>query len=524
VPHRYRENAFLFALVVAGAFLAACGLSYAGSDRIVLAKYAVAAIIAVVFAVAPYRVYSTKRLLLTVALLFFPVTITIGGKDALSTGSLAILFMACAYEVRLLWSKKGSFRPEGLLWVATLILIALAGALSAPRSFWGPELRHFLNFATAALFFLVLVNAPRFIGANRIELARRLAGVVIWMTLFQIFVGIVIYYHPVVGKFLSVFLVRTEKELAAAETLYYVRMASIVLPPEAVGEILAILCPLTLYLVFEGTRRYWVVYGLMAAGLLLANTRSGILLFAVASAVMVLIYGFRLKWFEAVVIFVGVPATFFVLAARRPEMLQNVASRLLIVWQSLQGRRSIVEIFQREMVWYDAWDVTRRTLSLFGNGPAPSRLLGLNELNMHSLYLTLIYQFGIVGGALYLGLILMILLRLLVPRGRTLARLRNLRIACALALVCFLVNEIKFEFNRGDSYQQIIWVMLAVFYLVARTGHDEFVAYLHGTGAVPRETSALEPLASAEPQRGAGQTEKPPEPPASRLPGGPATP
>jgi len=97
-------------------------------------------------------------------------------------------------------------------------------------------------------------------------------------------------------------------------------------------------------------------------------------------------------------------------------------------------------------------------------------VVGLNELNMHSLYMTVLYQFGIVGSVLYIGLIVSIpwnLYRQRFPKGEL--RLHRLRYACLLAVVFFLVHEIKFEFNRSDSYQQIVWALLAACHLVSRT-------------------------------------------------------
>ncbi len=41
-------------------------------------------------------------------------------------------------------------------------------------------------------------------------------------------------------------------------------------------------------------------------------------------------------------------------------------------------------------------------------------------------------------------------------------------ITCLISLSSFLINEVKFEFNRGDSYQQYVWAIFSVYYMTGR--------------------------------------------------------
>jgi hypothetical protein len=47
-----------------------------------------------------------------------------------------------------------------------------------------------------------------------------------------------------------------------------------------------------------------------------------------------------------------------------------------------------------------------------------------------------------------------------------------LALACLLSLLCFLINELKFEFNRSDSYQQIVWIFFGIYYLTGTIMQD----------------------------------------------------
>ena len=37
-----------------------------------------------------------------------------------------------------------------------------------------------------------------------------------------------------------------------------------------------------------------------------------------------------------------------------------------------------------------------------------------------------------------------------------------------MSFFTFIVNELKFEFNRGDSYQQVLWFIFVIYYLAAK--------------------------------------------------------
>jgi hypothetical protein len=92
--------------------------------------------------------------------------------------------------------------------------------------------------------------------------------------------------------------------------------------------------------------------------------------------------------------------------------------------------------------------------------------------------MSLLFQFGIIGSTVFLIFFVVLTKRLFVTAETIKQENKEvylLAVSCLLSLFCFLMNEIKFEFNRSDSYQQFVWCFFAVFYLtgtIARSSKD----------------------------------------------------
>lgn len=432
-------------------------------------------LVIVLFIFLPEKLFCENRLLFLVGLAFFPITLTLGGRDTVTTATFAIFLTASFILISFLL--RGKARTEMVTWIGILIIIALTGVFHWAGINLSRQFRHFLNFSSSAILFLILVNAPGLFGCNRIALARKLIIVMIWMVIVQLLIGTLVYYVPETGKAFQIFLTRTTESLTAISNYDYTRIQSLVLSKEGIGEIVSILTPFIIMLALEGKEKYWIAYGVMAVGLMLANTRAGIILFIIASIIMFSSCRFRMKrstWLMLAVII----GSCIVLLSIQPQVIIATIYRIEEVLTKISQHDDLIEILNRSFVWYDAWEVTTSTVSLFGNGPAPSRVVGLNKLNIHSLFMTIVYQFGIVGAVIYFSLFLYIIFQLIRLRSNVLDHdLRKFRFACITAIIIFFLNETIFEFNRGDSYQQIVWVFFAVCYLISKTTLHDFHEY-----------------------------------------------
>lgn len=468
------QRVFLFSEAALIAFSGALAMAFVRVPEAGTAKWLLAAAGLALFALAPFALFSSGRLLLLVGFLFFPVTLLLGGKDALSLSSALILGMFALFLLALgLRARQEGparlLRQEKILWIAALLAIAVLGLLKSPRQYWGPEVRHLVNFASSALLFLMLVNWPRLGRQDARRFAERMLVLIIALTCLQVLIGLLVFHWPEAGRLFTLFLVRTKEELAmGGDRAAMKRLSCLNMAVEEIGEFLALLCPLVLWFAFRRNRWFWLVFGLFWLGLLYSNTRSTILLGAASSLLMIAVHlrGMRVREFVPLALCVGAAALVCLLFYS--ALLEPVIKHLEISWLEWRAEGGVMRVVNREQAWPEAWRVTKATLSLFGNGPAPSRVLGLNEIHMHSLYLTLLFQFGILGALLYLALPFSIAGRLLARLAERRNANRLFHLACLLSLLVFLFNEVKFEFNRADAYQQLIWAMFAVYYLAAR--------------------------------------------------------
>ncbi|NQU45083.1 hypothetical protein HQ520_17500 [bacterium] len=349
-----RENVLLFTFFCGMALFLAVAFSLSGMAS-TPAKYLVAVSVIGLFSLFPSHLYGENRLLFVVALVFFPVTLTLGGRDTLSSASLLILVMGFLYVLKFLLSGRGTFKHDRVLWGFALLAIAVQGVLHHRAFVLVQEGRHLVNFAGGIGLFLLVVNAPAYLRADRLRFAEKVIRVLIWMMALQMIVGILIYYSPGAGRLFRVFLERATAELGVTQTLEFTRMRTLVIRTEAIGEFGAMLCPLILYSVMEGKRKYWFAYALIGIGLLLSNSRSGIVLFGVGTVLMTLLYGFRLKWLEVAALGFALPIAALLLAVIKPEIYSEVVRRMILLSHNIAEGRNLVEVFNRSFVWYDAW-------------------------------------------------------------------------------------------------------------------------------------------------------------------------
>jgi len=343
VGNSFNSKVSCWIVLMSAAFLAAMTMPFI-FNSIVTAKLIAFVIIVGLFIFSPFKIYSEYRLLFLTGLIFFPVTLTIGGKDTLTTATLAILGTMFLLLFKCLL--KRSFEADKLLliWMGVLLFIAATGVFRWHGINFAREVRHFINFFSSGILFLILVNAPGLCGYNRIAFAKKLLAVIVWLLAVHLLIGIAVYYWPDAGKLFSVFLVRTKDAVAVKTVDNYTRIASLICYSEGIGEIISVITPFIIFLAYEGKHKYWLAYGIMALGLLMANTRAGIILFVLANAAMLFVYRFRIKRSVAracaVIILCGIPLLFY-----QSHIVLEVFNRMSEIPEKIIHQNNIVEIF-----------------------------------------------------------------------------------------------------------------------------------------------------------------------------------
>lgn len=415
------------------------------------------------------------KIVFPIIMITFPITLQYSGKDAFSTGSI-IIFITLAWTL-ITYRVTATLRNDKFLFSLLLLLISIAfiGMVTkTPELYWGPAIRHYLNFLSSIAVFFLITHSQHIRGMarNKHEYIEKIINVLLWITVIHIFISILLLNFPWIEKHFTIFFSRTQEHLSGYITDgAYTRATTIFVSGEGFGELIVLLFPFALYKIFVSKNKlYLFVAASLFFGMMLSGTRSAFMIIAFQIVLFVYVLAprrYHNKKFVFTVAFgsiciVMLPAFWFY----GPILMERIQDTMELIRKG----EGIVAIFNRSAVWPQAYNVTRDTISLFGYGPIQANRLSLTAKNFHCLYLSMIFQFGIIGTVVFLIFFYTIMRRLL--KGMKKIKYRGpdylLIVTCLLSFSCFLINEIKFEFNRSDSYQQLVWIVFAVFYLTGQ--------------------------------------------------------
>ncbi len=413
-----------------------------------------------------------RRVWALLAFITFPVTIQMGGNDAFSSGTLLIGIM-----LLILWATRGTraFQEDRTL-LLLLCALVLAGALGLvtglQREYWGIGARHWLDLVSSVGGMTLIVCWARGSERSRRAYVEAVITSLLSVAALHVVLSLILRQWPEIESHLSIFLARGQESLGrlTAEGSY-ARATTLFTRGEEFGELLLVLFPFGLYKLFTSRVVFYLPLTLLlVVGAVYSGTRSSLLLILLQALVFSTLLVFRRARGKNLMVAV---ATLLLLAASATfitSILDTTISRLTMSAELVQQGNSLTAILNRDLVWSPAYAITKSTLSWFGHGPVQAYATGLGNYNFHSLYMTWIYQFGIVGTLIWVAFFAHLGRRLW--SAAHMVRLRGgrealLSGACFLSLLCFLVNEVKFEFNRGDSYQQVVWLIFGLIYVAA---------------------------------------------------------
>jgi len=403
----------------------------------------------------------------TIFLLFFPIWVRFQGKDAITTGSIAIILSFFVFLIHALLTKKVKF--HFLIIMLLLIIVATISANSISPQFLGPSFRGYAQFVCALLAFFMVTNhyydLPLYKRQKGIE---SILSYIIVLFVIQVIIGTILYYYPSFGYYLKIFTTRTEDVFATPIASGVKRLHGIIVAQETFGEILAMLMPLVLYKIIKKEWPYYFVYGIFAVGVVLSATRSSIFLFFVGSLIFIIINWKLVKlpaWLIPLYIITLAAIIFYFYT---PHAFDPIFNRFTLFFDLYEKTRSITIAIDRKTLWDIAVQEVFTKLNLFGHGMIT--VIANQQFSIHNLFLTVLFQMGIVGFVLFFGLMGKIFISLIT----SLKYIQNpydrcLLISSIISLVIFLLSEMKCEFNRGSSYQQIVWILLGIYYLAAMT-------------------------------------------------------
>lgn len=408
-----------------------------------------------------------QRILVICSLIFFPMVIKLGGKDAF-TISTALIYI---FSIKYFLESKTKLQIDI---VAVLILILIIfGAISTinvPKNLFWRAARKYSDFASSLLLLGYIYYQFSHLTDNKhfLEFINKFFSVILIMVTSQVLISILIWRVPYMKFVFSYFTFSNVEEITAySEGITSIqRMKSLIYGPEAFAESIAVICPIVMYKFLKNRKILWfLLYIVLFYGIIYTRTRSGIFLFAIATILYLLFNIKNISSKTSIILIYGI--SFFIFSV---IFWGNFYIDALIRFEeSLQAYESgnYLEAINRPG-FFENFIYVFDHMGYWGNG-----LLSIYDYtggtHLHSLYQTIIFQFGLFGSIVYFFFLYFILIRLL--RTFLLAyktEYKMLAFSLLLSYLIFLTNEFKYEFNRGEAYQQISWALFGAYMLGSR--------------------------------------------------------
>lgn len=396
----------------------------------------------------------------TILLIFFPIYIQLFGRDAFTTGTVFVFVLFFILVIRSVILKN---KINYIFLTFFIIIISIISAFSIDKIFLDKSLRSLVQFVSAILLFIVIFNTYKKISSEVVfQEIERLMFFIVLMISIQIVIGCFLYYIPGFEDCLSFFSTRNKDALLTKFDGGTLRLQTLIVGGEAIGECIAVFFPFVLYyLYFSDSLIKYIFLIIFILGLALAVTRSAVILIIFSGIFFYWRVIFKTKilatlkgLYVAVLLFI-VCIFFF------DKIFEDLIFRFSNSLSEFHRTGSIISAINRDGVWFYIETVVWPNLSIFGNGMIT--IVGNKPFHIHSLYITLIHQFGVLGFIVFLYFFTHLFIKILTSYYLCQEGKLKVFLFCSLlSFICLLVNEIKFEFNRYDSYQKIIWVLFAV--------------------------------------------------------------
>jgi hypothetical protein len=409
------------------------------------------------------------RIIAVVLTIATPISVPLLGKDG-GTATTFLIFLAVA--VTFVDVALGRLRltfQAAEVGIYVLVLVGFASLVTKPPESLLNAFRFYYIFLSGLMLFLLVVKSAPREADERCAYVGRLVDVLIVIATSQVIIGLLVYFIPSTGGLFAFFLPSNEEELAARVTDESIRrLATLISGPEPTGEMLAVLAPLVLHKYFQGAGAVYLwTYLAMAGAEVLTATRSTSVLFALGSLAVVYAHSARIRSSRVLRLLLAAGAGGFLILLVRPDFADALLARFAGTRLATESVGELGTSLNRGTVWAEG--VTRlQDLPPFGHGFARVLRDDGTVAQFHSLYLTSLYQLGWLGAPVLLALFGLTLVRLWkVARLAHEPALRSLMFCTFVALLVFLVNEVKYEFNRHPPYFHFCWVFLAVAYLIS---------------------------------------------------------
>lgn len=414
-----------------------------------------------------FPVQRRMRTCCLIALVFYPVVLQVFGRDAYTVSTILIYVYSILAIVLCL-----SFRRDDSINMHSIILIFFAivstAQLAGDLDLFVRALRQLSNFISSVLLFIMVVNS-RYLGeGDLLNYANIIFSILIYSTIIQCAISIIMLIDPSSRTLFAFFSYGSATSFDAVSVVSnFKRLNSLVMPFEALSEFIALISPIVLYKFFNEKKIKWIViYIFLFFVLCLNQTRSGFVLFVFGGIIYILInmrlLGVRLILNVFISGFIGLLFAIFFYN----ELFSGILERLEQTSSVMEKSFELFKVINREGFYYNMVYLID-TLEPFGHGLVSPIYYKVIFYHFHNLWQTVVFQFGYIGSFFVFAMFFRIFKRAIQYWNMTkFTHSRLLGSAILLSLVLFFINETKYEFNRYEGYQQIIWAYLGTVYLL----------------------------------------------------------
>lgn len=408
---------------------------------------------------------SRSRSYCLLALVFYPLVIQVFGRDAFTISTLLIYVFA----LPMLFKAMISSRSDSMnLHATALIALAMLSTFQVygDTEKFLPAVRQLSNFTSAILLYAIIINIRHEDDSKARSYADGLFSLLIYSAVIQCLISLAIVKIPEMKTLFSVFSYgKTATFDAVSMVASFSRLNSLILPFEAMGEFLAFISPIVLYKFFQYKKLRWIIIYIFLFFILCLNqTRSGFLLY---------IGGGLLYWTMNIarigmkpffyVILAGVAASVFAFEYST-TLFSGILARLDQTSKTMDKSGELFKVINREGFYYNMLYLID-SLTPFGHGLISPIYYKVIHFHFHSLWQTITFQFGYLGAPFFFALLFRIYAKAISYwRNTKINKDQLLGSAVLLSMTIFFINESKYEFNRYEGYQQVVWAYLGCIY------------------------------------------------------------
>lgn len=416
-----------------------------------------------------------KVILFTVISIFFPVYLKYSGINLIQVSVflsfLSFSFFSLKYGVIRQRKTKYFYVPA-----FSLLIIGFFSVVTNVNGYFVESLRSYLSFCGAILLFLVIVNYINVQEAEKRFISiHKLFKIIFTLISFDVINGLILFIFPKYARFLEIITLQSSNTIQIRNQGME-RITGLVLTPESAGELNAMIIPLVLAFYFLTRKKiYLVFFFIFVLGLTFSATRSAYILFIVG----ILFWGIlnkkilRFSSVSFVILLVGL--IILLVMAIFPGIFVELIDRLDESFSLYMKYGLTLETMNRSF-FEEFYPIIMEKLSFFGNGM--TTIINDRIVNIHNMYLTTLHRLGIMG---FLALFLLFLKIIFSLMKNYLKKEYDkndklLLSSMLISVIIFFINEFKYEFLRSTSYQQLIFLLLSLYFVSSKTIQDNLEA------------------------------------------------